>query len=272
MSVATPLRGCLAVAIVGLATFTSGCVKNQDAPLATKLSPSPKGVNLTPEPPADLYWIRVASAKVPLRDTGGQLWDELGAFPDPYVILKVNGKPVIESPPVENTLKPTWTGPGGNYVIEPGDKVEIELKDADTLHDLQMGRATLDTPGQADVDLGRIEIDTGNRGKVVLEIQAAHALLGLGFDYTHYDGRAAVNEVWQHSPAGRGGLERGDKIVQVAGRDVKAMKAREIRSAINSIGGKPVDFVVKHGSGNTETVKLQVGPIYPLVDEYGLID
>ena len=117
-----------------------------------------------------------------------------------------------------------------------------------------------------------MEIDTGHRSSVVIEVAPAHALIGLGFDYDVYDGRATVTEVWKHGPAGRGGMEVGDKLLEIGDRDVKTSTAREIRSAINAISGEPVVVVVQHRSGTTSNVSLSAGPIYPLADEYGPLD
>lgn len=264
-------RAVLVAALVASAA-TAGCVKNQEVVLATRLSPAPAGVTLDPPPPTDVYWLRVKSAKVPVRNRGGQLWDELGAFPDPYVRVMLGQEVLLESEVVEDRLEATWTGPGNNCALERGETLVVELRDADALNDRIMGRAEVGVPGRIELDSGTMEIDVGNRSSVVLEVQPAHALIGLGFDYDVYDGRATVTEVWRYGPAGRGGMQVGDELVRIGERDVKASTAREIKSAINAISGSPVTVVVQHRSGTTSNVPLSAGPIYPLADEYGPIE
>ena len=114
----------LGAALVVLAT-TAGCVKNQEVVLATRLTPAPAGVTLKPPPPERLFWLRAKTAKVPVRNRGGQLWDELGAFPDPYVRVSVGKKVLFESEVAENTLQPTWSGLGNNYALEPLSLIHI---------------------------------------------------------------------------------------------------------------------------------------------------
>jgi len=266
-------RAILAVAVsIALASVTTGCVKNASAPLATRLSPAPKGVSLKPPPPDGVYWLRLRSAKIPVRNTGGQLWDEIGAFPDPYVRVSVGKKLLFESEAKADTLEPVWTAQGYNYALSSSDRLLVELLDADALNDRIMGRATVDVPGPVELQAGVMEVDTGNRGRVIIEVSPAHALIGLGFDYDVYDRRATVTEVWKHSPAGRGGMEKGDRLVRIGDRDVDKSTAREIRSAINAISGKEVTIVVLHRSGTTADVRLAAGPSYPLADEYGPLE
>lgn len=266
------LRFCALLGAAVALVSTVGCIKNQDVVLATRLSPAPVGVALRPPPPDDVYWLRLKSAKVPVRTQGGQLWDDLGAFPDPYVRVTLGGEVLFESEAVQDTLTPTWTAPGRNFELGSSDKLVVELRDADAINDRIMGRATVGVPGAVDLEAGVMEIDTGNRSSVVMEVALAHALIGLGFDYDVYDGRATVTEVWKYSPAGRGGMEVGDQLVTIGEREVKTSSAREIRSAINAISGTPVTVIVQHRSGTTSNVSLSAGPIYPLADEYGPLE
>ncbi|MEZ4441772.1 MAG: hypothetical protein R3B72_21910 [Polyangiaceae bacterium] len=260
---------CALLGVSLLGAFAAGCSPASTAPLKTNLWPPPEGVKLEPPPPPGVFYLRVRSAKIPLRSQGGQLWDAQGAFPDPFVRLSIGNEELLRTTEVANTLEPVFTDPGANHAIDSGAEILVEVLDADPLLDRPMGRATIPVPGSADLDLGEITIDTGNHGQVVLEVGRAHALYGLGFDYEAYHGRAAVTEVWQFSPASRGGMTVGDEIVAIGEKAVKNLNAKEIRSAINALGSKGAQTTVRHRSGTTESFQLTVGPIYPLVEEYG---
>jgi C-terminal processing protease CtpA/Prc len=186
--------------------------------------------------------------------------------------VSVGDEVLLETDAASDNLNPVFEGKGANYEIASDSQLVVEIRDADALKDFNMGRAVVPAPSRTEIDLGQMEIDTGNRGSVVIEVERAHALMGLGFDYNLWGNKLTVTEVWKHSPAARGGMRPGDKVLQIGAREVGEMQTREVRSALNAIGHKKIDLVVQHKSGTTATVPINVGPIYPLVDEYGPID
>lgn len=239
---------------------------------ATALEPPAAGLTLDPPPPEHVYWVAIDSAVIPARTQGGQLWDELGGWPDPIVTVEIDGKAIMTTPAAVDTVKPSWSSPRGNIEIANGSVVVVSVTDADALTNLPIGSATGGAPSPTDLSDGRMVFDIGRRGKVVVRVERAHGLLGLGFDYEVVAGRTLVRAVLRHSPAGRAKLAVGDEIVQIGDRSLSGLKSREIRSAINAIGTKPSRITVKHKSGTTESFDVGVGPTYPLLDEYGDLD
>jgi hypothetical protein len=239
---------------------------------ATKLEPAPKGLALEPPPPKDVYWVAIASAKVPARNRGGQLWDEVGGWPDPLAVLYVDDTEVMSAEAASDTLTPKWDSPKGNVRIPDGATLRVEVADDDGLQDLPIGKATHGPPTATDLSEGRMVLSLGNRAELVLRVEPAHGLMGLGFDYQVVSGVTVVEKVLEHSPAGRAGLEVGDQIVAVGDRQLSDASSAAVESTIDSIGNKPTRVVVKHKSGTSETFAIGVGAVYPLYDEYGDVD
>ncbi len=256
------------------AFLVSACTSNAGTTSgwATKLLPAPDGLTLDPPPPNDLYWIAFASADIPARTKGGQLWDEVGGWPDPIAKLFVDGKEAMRAPVVTDRLKPIWKSPHGNLQIDPGSTLRVELEDEDAVRNLPIGHAESGPPALADLSEGMMRFDLGSRTELVLKVEAAHGMLGLGFDYSFVAGITLIKKVMRHSPAGRAGVRVGDQIVSIGDRRLDGLKSRAVRSAVNSIGSIPTTFIVKHQDGPTEALKINVGPIYPLYAEYGEID
>lgn len=266
------MRGAVGCGLSGC--WLLGCARQKSGTgFATRLEPAPKGVRLDPPPPNDLFWLRLASAKMPPRTPGGQLWDEVGGWPDPYAVLRIGGKVALRTSPVADSLDPAWPdAPGGNFEIAPGERIEVSLHDNDALNDRPMGRAKLDAPKPADLHQRSMRAEIGgigNKGHVLVEIEAPHALFGLGFDFSIYETRVVVSRVLRHSPAGRAGMKPKDEIISVDGVGFAGLDAREIRGVFHAIEAKPVAIIVKHPSGSTETFPIGEGPCYPLHAELG---
>ena len=269
-------RGICLALLAATTVATSACnagLKTSGDKLATALTPAPDGAELVPAAPANVFWVRIRSGKVPKKTPDNRFWDEVGTWPDPYVTLSVNGKEIIRTDPSENTVDPAWIGPTGNFKIPSSAELEIFVRDSDPVgDDLLMGRAKFGPPATTQVQAGSVTIDTGRRGKITIQFQPAHAVIGLGFDYWVQNGRLVIKEVWKHSPAGRAGIKAGDEFVAIDGRSIKQMRDRAVRSAINSITTKGTRVIVSQKKGATKTVTLRVGPVYPLFDEYGELD
>jgi C-terminal processing protease CtpA/Prc len=85
-------------------------------------------------------------------------------------------------------------------------------------------------------------------------------------------GKCHVTSRFEHGPAGRAGLEVGDRIDSIGGRQVAQMSPAAVRSAFLSVPMNGLQLQVVHtGSGTTETVELPEGPIYPLYREQDLV-
>jgi hypothetical protein len=234
--------------------------------LATSTRPVMPGTTVTPAPPADLYWVRFTSASIPATTRGGRSWRSApGSRPDPYAKLLVNGKELFRTPVQSGALEPTWpTGPRGNFRIEREDRLRIELWDDNVLSDGPIGVR----------DVGRIseELRTSRRlrasldggAEVELAIEPAHAVMGLGLWYELRTEAVFVTRLLTESPASRAGVERGDEVVRLGARDVRALDADEVRSLFNAVPMDGLPLLLRAPGGATKTVTLRVGPIYPL--------
>jgi hypothetical protein len=251
--------------------LASGCGATVGGPLATRLSPAPAGVVLTPPSPDGVYWLEIASAVMAPNDPGGQPWDGPADPPDAYAVIYADGEQVVRTEVAADTVTPRWQGASGNFALGSASELELVVMESDTVGARQMMRVGFSPPGVAELAAGELVVE-GAGGKVVLRVARAHALIGLGFDYVARDGVLQVGAVWAYSPAARAGLATGDEILRIGKREIEKMKVREIRSAINALGSSGVEVVVRHGRGGTENIVLATGPVYPLFAEYGRLD
>jgi hypothetical protein len=236
--------------------------------IATKTSKAMPGQTFDPGPPDDLKWVRFVGARVPPKTRDGRAWDEvLGSLPDPYARLLVNGKELLRTPIQTDTLTPTWPdGPRGNFLFQPGDKLRVELWDSNPLYDEPIGVRDLVRPAPGD---GPLRIDLEGGAEVSLALEPAHALVGLGLWFELRSQSVYITRLFVESPAARAGIERGDRVLTIGGRDVKDMSAAEVRSAFNAVPSGGLALSLKHADGAVTEVVLQVGPIYPTHAEYG---
>jgi hypothetical protein len=258
----------VAVLCCGCSASTAG---GDNDGFATRLQPAPEGLRVEPEPPADVFWVHIAGADVPSRTRGGQLWDEVGGWPDPLAILKVDGKEVMRTSSQTDTIHPSWSEPAGNVTITAASTVTVELEDADTVQNLPIASVEGGPPTPTDLSEGKMVL-AFDGGQVTLRVEAAHPLLGLGFDYEARGGTVIIGQVLAHSPAGRAGMKRGDVLLSIGGNQVADMKPRAIKSALNAVDNKPVALIVRRKSGATTTFKLKSGAVYPLFGEYGPVE
>jgi len=226
-------------------------------------------MKLDPPPPPDVLWIRPVSGKIPVRTAGGKLWDDVGGWPDGYVIIKLGDRELMRTSAAVDTVEPKWSDAGANFAVPPGAELTIELREADTVEDPLIGTAHMAPPTAEQLAAGSVDLPMRRRASVRLAVEPAHASIGLGFDYLFFKQACVVRQVLAHGPASRAGMRVGDKLVSIGGRRVKTMHAKELRSALNSVPASGVDLVVLHDGGTSQTVTLAEGPVYPLHGELG---
>lgn len=242
--------------------------------LATRLRPPAQGQALDPPPPDDLRWIRVVSARIPERARDGRTWDQdPSGPPDPYARVMVNGKEILRTKVQTDTLEPTWPGsPSGNFRIGPDDQLRVELWDSNPINDKPIGTRDIGRPTPENRATGKIEVALEGGGTVELAFEPAHPKIGLGLWYELRTGAAFISRTIAGGPADRAGLQKGDELVKIDGREVRQMSPGAVRSAFNAIPVSGVTLVVRHATGAVATVKIVEGPIYPTFDQYGAID
>jgi len=241
--------------------------------LGTRTRAVTAGQPLDPPPPETVRWIRAVSARVPEKNRGGRSWQVNGNAADSYARVYINDREIFRTAVAPNTLEPTWPkGPMGNFKFGPGDKLGVELWDANPLNDKpiciqQIGRVDEETLRDK---LVRVLCEGG--GEVVIAFEPAHAVQGAGLWYELRLDASFVTRTLQGSPAERAGLLAGDEILAIGGRAVKEMSADEVRSTFNAIPVAGLALKVKHADGTTLDVTLKEGPIYPIYEQFGAVD
>src|SRR5262249_47600002 len=112
----------------------------------------------------------------------------------------------------------------------------------------------------------RAELDSG--GEVVLAVEPAHAMQGLGLWYELRTTSVFITRLLQGSPADRAGIKGGDEVVQIGGKDVKAMTSDEVRSNFNAVPPDGLALGIRHEGGARLNVTLKEGPIYPTYEQF----
>ena len=262
---ASPAWAALAV---GLLAALPGCPAVYPE-LATRTTKVASDRPVEPPPPRELHWMRFLSGEVPPQTRDGRAWSKGDKLPDPYAKLLVNGAEVLRTPVQSATLKPTWPdGPHGNFRIEPGDRLRVELWDKNALND----PAQLAIAIKALRQTRQIRVELEGGGEVLLAYEPAHPVLGVGVWYELRNDTCFVTRLLEQSPAARAGVEKGDEVLKIGGKAVKATTPDDVQSLWNSIPMAGLPVTLRHASGATMDVLLKEGPIYPLFDQYGPID
>jgi membrane-associated protease RseP (regulator of RpoE activity) len=235
----------------------------------TPLNAAPPGANLDPPPPGDVLYLQFAGAEIPPKTRDGRKWDAVGgSAPDVFAKLIVNKHELIVTPVESNTLKPTWPDQErANYRIPPGSDVKVELWDSNPMINHPICTETiLDFHDQSSE--GRVfEVDCDSGARIKLQIEPAHAKLGLGMWFELRSGAVVVTRLLAESPASRAGLQAGDEFIKIQGEDVKTMEDGRAQSLINANASVGVALEVKRAGGQVEAIKLKSGPVYPLKEE-----
>jgi hypothetical protein len=236
--------------------------------LSAPVRPAPSQRELVPPPPADLLFIAFKSAEIPERTRDGRKWDSIGgAAPDPFAKLFIDDKELIVTPVHANTLRPTWPDQKrANYRIRPRARAKVELWDSNALTNRPICTKGLEDLQEATAT-GELDVQCDSGAHLTLTVEHAHAKFGLGLYYELRTEQVFVTRVIGESPASRGGLGRGDEILKIQDKDIKAMEEGEARSLINANAAVGVKITIRHPDGAVKDVALKDGPLYPSVEE-----
>ncbi|NUP07630.1 MAG: PDZ domain-containing protein [Polyangiaceae bacterium] len=237
--------------------------------LSTKFSEAPKSGAYDPPPPPDRYYLSVKGGRVPPKARDGREWDQVfGSLPDPIAKVLVNEKELFSTNADSDTLEPKWEkAPRGNFAISAGDKIQVQLWNANTLSDTPIGIRELTlTPDM--ITTGEVVFEISGGGEVTLAIEPARPIWGAGFWFDLRNDGAAISRVVDSSPATRLGIRAGDRILKIDGKPTDGMSLNEIRSTLASIPTAGRKLSVQHDDGATLEVTLKEGPIYPLYKDY----
>ena len=230
---------------------------------STSLSPVQDVSNI--QAPPDLIRLSFKSAVIPPRARGDQPWDEDGSPPDPFVRVYRNGELIYESDAASNSLQPRFEDAISENVILPRTaEVRIELWDSEDLRlpkpiGTWRGRGLPPTalPG-ADA---RITME--GTAELTFRVEPPEAFRGTGI--TRYELRRDelfVDAVIRFSPAGRAGLDHGDRIIAIDGQPIADLGQDPAASALSMASSRQTPMTVIHTDGRREDVRLDNGYVW----------
>lgn len=255
----------LALGLMGV----SGCAAVYPE-IGSPTRPPPPHWQPAPEPPEDVLYIDFAGAVIPKQTRDGRDWSKAGSKgPDAFAKVIVDGRDILVTPVESGSLQPTWSGQRrANYRIARGAEVRIELWDAKAIKDrpicLKRLASIHDEVAPAPVEL----VCQESGARILVNIQPARALLGLGLYYELRDaGRVSVTRVIQESPAARAGLVPGTRILMLQGSSVQELDALDVKSRINANARTGIEMEVLLPNGSRKSLTLKEEAMYPLVNE-----
>lgn len=232
----------------------------------TPLRAPVEGKSLDTPPPDDLYYIYFDGAVIPRTTLDGRKWS--GNGPDPFAKLLVDGEEILLTPVESGTRKPTWPGQRkANYRISDEAKVTVEMWDSNPGPDHPLCKEELGSLERLRGGL-REEIQCVSGARLFLVVEKARPMVGSGFYYElrGSDG-ARITRVIPESPAGRAGLQPGDRIVELEGNSVSEMEALAIRSTITKNLRSGLELTIVSSGGKNRELVLEEGAIYPLPED-----
>lgn len=230
---------------------------------ATSLSPVQDNTDLPA--PNDLVRLSFKTAVIPPRARGDQPWDEDGSPPDPFVRVYRNDDLIYESDPTEDSLQPQFENAISENLILPATaEIRIELWDSEDLRlpkpiGTWRGRGLPPTalPG-ADA---RITLE--GTAHLTFRVEPPEAFRGTGI--TNYELRRDelfVDKVIRFSPAGRSGLDHGDRIIAIDGQPIADLGEDAAASALSMASSRQTTMTVIHADGRREDVRLDNGYVW----------
>lgn len=215
--------------------------------------------------PNDLHRLSFVSAIIPPRARGDQPWDEDGSPPDPFVRVYRDGDLIYESDAVDDSIQPRFEDAISENVILPRTaEVRIELWDSEDLRlpkpiGTWRGRGLPPTalPG-ADA---RITMEGSSQ--LTFRVEPPEAFRGTGI--TLYELRRDelfVDQVIRFSPAGRAGLDHGDRIIAIDGQPIADLGNDAAAGALSMASSRRTPMTVIHADGRREDVTLDSGYVW----------
>jgi len=223
---------------------------------------------LEPEPPSDVLYLSVKSARIPSKTRDGRSWDRLGgSAPDVYAVLFVDQVEVQRTDVIPDSFEPTWKDPKpANYRITPTSEIRIELWDENALVSHPICNQVVDKIADS-ADVGELEVSCDSGATVLITVAPPKAKIGMGL-FVEIEGKIAkVTRVIAASSAGRAGIKPDERLVSVRGRTVASMTQGELESVLkaNASGGLPIE--IKGKDGEMRKIELREEAMYPVQGE-----
>ncbi len=216
--------------------------------------------------PENLFIINFERAAIPKKDRAGNQWD--GSGPATFARFLVDEKVRYETSVQVNSRTPT--GPKQKtktMVIEPGRKLMIELWVKQAVRNVPLCHVRV--PSLESIRAGGrnvFQCDSGAR--IWFNASTPMPAFGLGFYYElrGHDG-VKVTRVFSHSPAGRAGIRKGDRVLSLMGTPVGTLDSLEVKSLVNKNARSGLDITVISDNGAPRKLHLDEGPIYAMPND-----
>jgi hypothetical protein len=253
--------------MIGVLSGISGCAvvyAEQGTPIRNPTAEQA----LEPEPPTDVFYIAVKSARIPQRTRDGRAWDKMGgSAPDVYAILFVDQVEVSRTDVVPNSFEPEWKdNKPTNYKILPSTEVRVELWDENTLVSHPICNQVIKDIAEA-VSVGSVELNCDSGASMIVAVTEPKAKIGIGLYYGKRGNEAFVTKVIGASSAGRAGLRPNEQILRVRGKTVASLTTGELESLMNASAKSGILLEVKGEDGEVRKVELREEAMYPVLGE-----
>ncbi|HUG36050.1 MAG TPA: PDZ domain-containing protein [Candidatus Limnocylindrales bacterium] len=251
-----------AVVALGVALTLVGCVYPRRG---TSLSPvrSERSTSSFDAPP-HVYQLTIVNAQIRPRKSGDLAWDEGEGLPDAFVRLYRGEALIFETETLDDTLTPEWNAAlPRNVRLPPSERIRIEVWDRDTVGSDPVGIYNgqgLPATALSDAD-SRIMLEGGSWLTIRANPPRPHRGLGIE-EYEVRPDELRVLRVLPYSPAGRAGIEPGDRIVAIGDDRVSAMNDNQAASALSMAASRQSRLTVKDESGRERQVDLDRGFVW----------
>jgi hypothetical protein len=230
---------------------------------ATPLTPLDHVAVRAPDAPDGMFRLEIVAAEVPNVQRSGLPWDDEEGRPDPFVKVFIDGKPIWETPKVDDSLRPEFrSSPPRNLAIERArSRIRLELWDKDGIGNdpigMYEGRALANAQLDADTT-----VPLEGSATLTFRVRAPSPHAGVGIaSYEVRKDALLVLKVLADSPASRAELRAGDRIVALAGRSVLELGQHAAESGLALAAQNRTELTVKRGE-HLRTVTLDQGYIW----------
>jgi len=236
-----------------------GCAYPTRATPLTAVMHSPVDRSTQPD---NLWQLQVVDAQIPRQTRTGQSWDDEGGGPDVYFVLAIKGEERWRTDVREDDFRPKFPNPSPNLRFDRSARVRIELWDRDGVGADPIGIYEGKVLSEVFIDAdSTVTLDGG--ATVTLRLRKPEPRAGTGIaEYELRPSALVVRAVLPNSPAARGGLRDGDRIVAIDGKAIAGLSEAAADSAL-ALASQRASKLTAERDGKRRTVQLDKGYVWP---------